>query len=225
MVNPIGEILPLATGVAISPMPIIAIILMLFSKRAKSNSLTFLVGWVLGLSVVSGVVISIASTQNISSGGAPSTAASIVRLLLGVLLLFLAAKQWRSRPKPGEQATMPKWMKTIDAFTPGKTLGLALLLSALNPKNVPLTLAAALDIAQANLSSFESIVMLAIFILIGSITVAAPVVVFLVMGDKAAKTLDGWKVWLTESNATVMFVLFLVLGLVVFGKGISSIFG
>ena len=38
----------MAVGVAISPVPIIALILMLFTKRATSNSLSFAAGWVIG---------------------------------------------------------------------------------------------------------------------------------------------------------------------------------
>jgi len=51
----IGEILPLALGVAISPVPIIAAILMLLSPKAKSTSVGFLLGWVLG--IVAAVVV------------------------------------------------------------------------------------------------------------------------------------------------------------------------
>ena len=225
MTNPMGEFLPLAAGVAMSPLPIIAIILMLFSKRAKSNSLAFLFGWVLGLTIVCEVVLFVAGTQNFAPSSEPSTAASIVRLLLGMLLLSLAARQWKSRPKPGEQPTMPKWMRNIDSLGPGKALGLAFLLSAVNPKNLPLALTAALDIAQAGLSSIQSAIMLCLFIVIGSITVAGPVADYLVMGNKASETLDAWKSWLTENNATVMFVLFLVLGVVLLGKGISGFSG
>jgi len=50
-----GEILTFAIGVAISPVPIIAVILMLFSSRAKVNGPMFLLGWVVALAVVSGV--------------------------------------------------------------------------------------------------------------------------------------------------------------------------
>jgi hypothetical protein len=50
----IGEVLTFAIGVAISPVPIIAVILMLFSGRAKVNGPMFLVGWVVALAVVSG---------------------------------------------------------------------------------------------------------------------------------------------------------------------------
>ena len=48
----ISEVLPFAIGIAISPIPIIAIILILFSNRATANGLAFLFGWVAGLAVV-----------------------------------------------------------------------------------------------------------------------------------------------------------------------------
>jgi hypothetical protein len=225
MTSPIGDILTPAVGVAISPVPIIAVVLMLFSKKAKSNSLAFLLGWVLGLTIVGGIVIYIAGTQDLSPGSGPSTAASAIRLLLGLLLLFLAAKQWKKRPRPGEEPEMPKWMETIDSFTRVKALGLALLLSGVNPKNLVLTMAAALSIAQANLSSLQNFVLLGIFVIIGSITVAIPVIVYLIRGNKAAKTLNEMKSWLTHNNATVMFVLLLILGVDLVGRSIAELWG
>src|SRR5215204_1252750 len=51
MTSVVGEILPLAIGVAISPIPIIAAILMLLSPRAKSMSVAFLIGWIVGIVV------------------------------------------------------------------------------------------------------------------------------------------------------------------------------
>ena len=50
MLDVIGEILPSAVGVAISPVPIISVILMLFTAKAKTNGPASLVGWVIGLS-------------------------------------------------------------------------------------------------------------------------------------------------------------------------------
>jgi hypothetical protein len=49
----IGAILPLALGVAISPIPIIAVILMLLSPKARTNGPAFVLGWVSGLAAVS----------------------------------------------------------------------------------------------------------------------------------------------------------------------------
>ena len=57
----IGEILPLAVGIAISPIPIIAAILMLLSPRAKTTSVGFLLGW------LAGIVIAIALFTLLSS--------------------------------------------------------------------------------------------------------------------------------------------------------------
>ena len=56
MIHAIGEILPLAIGIAISPLPIIAVILMLTTPKARTNGPAFLAGWLLGLVVVAGVV-------------------------------------------------------------------------------------------------------------------------------------------------------------------------
>ena len=50
----ISEVLTFAVGVAISPVPIIAVILMLFSARARVNGPMFLLGWVFALGAVSG---------------------------------------------------------------------------------------------------------------------------------------------------------------------------
>ena len=50
----IAAVLPFAIGVAISPVPIIAVILMLFSSRAKVNGPMFALGWAVALAVVSG---------------------------------------------------------------------------------------------------------------------------------------------------------------------------
>ncbi len=150
MGNVISAILPLALGVAISPVPIIAVILMLFSQRARSNGSAFLLGWVLALAAVGSIVLVLASLGKISAGGTPSTLAYILKLLLGLLFLFLALRQWRGRPKAGEEPQMPKWMATIDTFTAGKAFGLAALLAGVNPKNLALTLAAALSTGQSH---------------------------------------------------------------------------
>lgn len=84
MGNVIGSILPQALGVAISPVPIIAVILVLFSKRARSNGLAFLVGWVLALTIV-GLVVLLANAGKISAGGTPSTVSYLIKLALGLL--------------------------------------------------------------------------------------------------------------------------------------------
>ena len=219
----IGGILPLAIGVAISVLPIIALILMLITPRARGNGLAFLAGWVLGLVIVGGSVLVIAGVAGVSSSSGPSTAAYAIKLLLGVLFLLLATRQWHSRPAPGEQPPAPKWLAALDTFGPGKSLGLGAALSGVNPKNLILTIGAAASIAQAGLPGGQQASVLAVFIALGSVTVATPLVIYLAMGAKAAGILDGWRTWLAANNAAVMLVLFLVFGVLLVGQGIAGL--
>ncbi len=225
MGSAIGDTLPLAVGVAVSPLPIVAIILMLFSKRAKSNGLAFVLGWMLGIVVVGGIVLALGNAANISSGGESGMTTSVLRLALGLLLLGVAVRNWRKRPKPGEDLHLPKWMAGLDALMPTKALGLGALLSGLNPKNLAFIVGASLAIIQASLSIGQTIVVFAVFVIIASCTVAGPAIFYAAGGEKAATTLDRMKVWLLANNATVMAVLCLVLGAVLLGKGISGLFG
>ena len=139
----ISEVLTFAVGAAISPVPIIAVILMLFSQRAKLNGPMFLAGWVLALAVVSGVTYVLADASNASTSSTATDTISWGKIVFGVLFLLLAARQWRSRPAPGAEPQMPKWMAGIETLSPGKALGLGLLLDGLNPKNLLLTIGAA----------------------------------------------------------------------------------
>lgn len=216
----IGQILGFAVGVAISPVPIIALILMLFSKRATSNSLAFLVGWLLGLTVVSVIVLAIGleSSDGDSGGG-------WAKVIIGVLFLLLAVKQWRGRPGEGDEPHMPAWMSTIDEFTIAKAFGVAVILSAVNPKNLGLTIAAAASIGAAGLDVGQESVVVAVYVVLASITLIVPVVGYLAARERMTPVLDTMKVWLVGNNATVMAVLFVVLGAKLLGDGISILSG
>jgi threonine/homoserine/homoserine lactone efflux protein len=197
--------------------PIIAAILMLFSTKAGSNSVAFLVGWLLGLGAVAAIVLAIGlegSDGDAESGG-------WVKLIIGALFLFLAVKQWRGRPLPGEEPQMPAWMASIDEFTAAKAFGLGVLLSGVNPKNLGLTIAAAATIGAVGLPASEETVVVIVYVLLASCTLIVPVVGYLAAKERMAPVLDTMKVWLMANNATVMAVLFAVLGAKVLGDGIS----
>lgn len=218
----IGDLLPSAIGVALSPVPIIAVILILGTPKARSNGPAFALGWVLGLIIVSVIVLLVASGSDDPDSGS-SDAVNVVKLLIGVLFLLLAFKQWQGRPKPGEEATLPKWMSTIDSFAPGKSLVLGAALSGANPKNLALTLAAAASIAQAGLDGGESAIAVAVFVVIGSLTVAGPVLFFMFASDRAAQPLASIKEFMSAHNAVIMMVVLLVLGGKLLGNGIAGL--
>ena len=219
----IGEILPYALAAAISVAPIIAIILMLVTPKAKTNGTAFAVGYVLGFALIGTIVLLLSSGKNYSSSSGPTQTASIIKLLLGLLLLVAAVREWRGRPKEGEKPKMPKWMGAIDSFTAAKALGIGILLSAVNPKNLAMSIATALSIAQANIPTGQEIGVLIIYIVLGASTVLAPVVVYVAMGDRAARILGGWRTWLADNNTVLTALLLLVFAVVLIGKGITGL--
>jgi len=219
----VGEVLTFAIGVAISPVPIIAVILMLFSQKARVNGPAFLAGWVLALAVISTVAYVIADESDASTSSSASDTISWGKIVLGVLFLLLAGRQWRSRPAPGVEPEMPKWNQGTDSFSPGKALGLGVLLTGVNPKNLILTLGAATGLAQLGLSTGDAVGSIVVFVVVASLTIAVPVVYYLVGGEKAKTALDSRKRWLGMHNAAVMTVLFLVLGVHLIAKGIPPL--
>lgn len=221
----IGGALPSALGVALSPIPIIAVILMLGTPRARSDGPAFAVGWVAGLSVVSALVLVVTSVTGDASTSGSSTSDSInwIKVGLGAVLVILARKQWLQRPAPGETAELPQWMATIDSLPPGKALGAGLALSALNPKNLVLTLAASASIAQVPGITFgEEVVAVAVFVLIASVTTVGAVLVYFVGGRRASAWLAGVKEFMAAHNAVIMMVILLVIGAKLIGDGIGA---
>jgi threonine/homoserine/homoserine lactone efflux protein len=219
----IGDLLPLALGVAISPIPIIAVILMLLSKRAARTSVGFLLGWTVGIVAVTVIVIVLVGQAGDTSTGKPSTVSSIIKIALGSLLMLMAGMQWRKRPKDGETGAMPKWMAAIDDFTFVKAAGLGLALSAANPKNLIMCVGAGTTVGAAHLSNGQDVVAVVIFTVIAACSVAVPVVGYLSAKDKMAAPLTNLRAWLTRNNATVMAVLLLVIGVALIGKGIGAL--
>ena len=219
----IGEILPYAVAASITVSAIVGIILMLVTPKAKTNGTAFAVGYVLRFALVGTIVIVLAGGEDYSSGSGPTQTVSIIKLLLGLLLLVAAVRQWRGRPREGETPKLPKWMGTIDSFRAGKSFGLGVLLSAVNPKNLAMSLAAGLAIAQAAIPTGQEVVVLIIYIVISASTVLAPVVVYFAMADRAAAILGGWRKWLEENNAVVTAVVLLVLAAVLIGQGITGL--
>jgi hypothetical protein len=219
----ISVVLTYAVGVAISPTPIIAAILMLFSARARVNGPMYLAGWVAAIGAISAAAYFLADAGDAATDETASDTVSWGQLAVGVFFLLVAAKQWRSRPAPGVQPEMPKWMTGIDSFSPGKALTLGLLLAGVNPKNFLLSAGAGAALAQVGPSTTEAVVSWLVFVVVGSITIAGPVVYYLVGGEKARAALDAMKEWLGVHNAAVMTVLFLFFGVKLIADALPAV--
>ncbi len=212
----IGDIIPLAVGIAISPLPIIAAILMLFSDHAGRTSSGYLVGWVVGIVLATGVFTVLSGSVGASD---QPTGVSWVKVGLGAVLMSAGLREWRGR---NEKKGPPKWMAAIDRMGFGQALGLGFALSAINPKNLLMAVAAGVAIGAGGLSVGDDVLVIAIFTVIAASTVAVPVIAYALAKDRMRGPLNEAKSWLDEHNSAVMAVLFLVIGAVLVGKGIGG---
>ncbi|ACU75404.1 conserved hypothetical protein [Catenulispora acidiphila DSM 44928] len=219
----IGAMLGSAVGVAISPLPLIAMVLLLATPRGRADGLAFCAGWLLSLTLVGTVMLLIGAGEDADEGSAPATWVSWLTLVLGVLFAFLAVGQWKARPRPGRPARTPGWMAGLDRTTPARAAGLGALLSGANPKNLALTVGAAAGIAGATSQPGARAVALVLFVLIGSLCVLVPLGVYLAGGKKAAATLEGWKDWMATHNAAIMTTVLAVLAAKYVGDALANL--
>jgi hypothetical protein len=219
----IGGSLALAVGIALSPIPIIAVVLMLTTPRARANGPAFVLGWLLGLGVVGAIVLAVAGPANASTSGAPATWVSWLKIILGAGLLLIAVRQFRGRPHGEDQAPMPKWMGAIENFKPAAALGAGVLLAGANPKNLLLAVAGAATIAQTGIAGAQQAIAYLIFAVIATIGVGTPVVIYFAMGERSQELLGKLKNWMGQHNAVIMSVLCLIIGAKLIGDAISAL--
>jgi hypothetical protein len=215
----IGQLLPLGVGVAISPISIMAVIMMLTSGRDAAGGLSYALGWVVGITLITVVALVVTSESSGGKASSSSTGAAVAQLILGIALVALAVMRWRKR---GADAA-PKWMTALESVGPAKAAGLGLLLAAAKPKNLLLSVSAGLVIGTRALSVGGQVIAVAIFVALASLTIAGPVGYYLLRSAKARVTLQSWRSWLATNNAAVIAVLLLVIGVSLLGNAITGL--
>lgn len=221
----IGQMLPLAVGVAVSPMPIVAMILMLMSSKGRATGVAFALGWLGGIGPAGAVLLLLAGPADTGTEQDSPTWVGVLQLVLGLALLLLAVRQWRGRPRGDAEPPVPKWMDAVSSFTAVKAAGLAVALGVVNPKNLVFLVGGATAVAQSGASSSGQAVAWTLFTIIAGIGVVAPLVVYLALGDKAVHVLDEVKAWMIHNNTAIMAVLCLVIGAKLLGQGIAALAG
>lgn len=219
----IGALLPLAVGVALSPVAIVGVTLMVASERGPQTAPAFVGGWVAGIGVVGAIVLLLADPANVSGGGSGMTASGWIVLLLGVLLLALAAAERRRRPEADEPGRLPSWLAEVELMPPLRAFSLAAVRAVAYPKNLILTVAGALTIAQAGLPTGRAAIALVVFTAVAAATIAGPVVAVLAMGERVDWLLTRARGRLVRERLMVTFAAELVLAFVLIGDGLATV--
>lgn len=218
----IGAVLPTALAVALSPFPLIGIVLILAGPRGRRNGLLFTAGWIAGLGIVATLVVAVLGGAH--DPDSPSSAiADWARILAGGALIALGARKWWRRPRAGEESRTPRWTASLDDVSASRALLLGALLSGANPKNLVLTASAAASIAEAGTDDTDLALAVTVFVLIGSCTVLGAVVVHLLGGERAVSFLDGVRRFMVGNSTVITVIVFLLLGAGILGDGLTGL--
>lgn len=221
MVPVLADLLTLGVGIAISPIAIVAVILLATSGKGRTAGTAFVLGCYAFAVVFLGVLVVVGRTARTDEpeSGAHVTV-DVVEILLGVVLLVLAVRQWRRRASHDP----PGWMAKLDGLTVVGAFLVGVLISGpLSPKDLPLLVAAGGRIAQADLAVGEVIAVILIFSLMGVTAVLVPWIISVIAPDSVEARLSGMRTWLTSNHAVIMTILFLILGFKLIGSGVADL--
>jgi hypothetical protein len=219
----ISSSMPLAVAIALSPIPIIAVLLMLTSRQARVNGAAFVAGWLAGLGVTGAIILALARTAGAGKPSGPAVWMGSIEATLGIVLLLAAAWQFRRRPRRGNEPPLPKWMATIDRTSPPAAGGLAVVLSGANPKNLVLAAGGAAVIARTGIPEGQQAIAYGVFALVATFGAGIPVLMYFAMGERSARVLAVVKGWMIQHSAVIVSVLCLVIAAKLIGDAVSAL--
>ena len=224
MAQGIGAVLAFAVGVAISPVPIIAVTLMLFSAARPGERL--------GVPTRLGPGGRRRQRRRLHPrrpGRCGHQQHGSRHHCLGQDRASACSsccwplRNWQNRPAPGTKPAMPKWMAGVDALTPAKAFGLSLLLAGSNPKNLILARVGRRGARRARAFDGRGRRFADRLRRRRQPQHRGAGRLRLVGGEKAKARLDEMKDWLVLHNDAVMAVLFLVFGAELIADGLPSL--
>ncbi|WP_382305055.1 GAP family protein [Herbiconiux sp. UC225_62] len=113
-----------------------------------------------------------------------------------------------------------KWMAKVTTLGPIPSLGVGFVLM-LRPKNLLLTIAAGVAIGAGGATVSEVVVGIALFVVLGISTLAAPIIFAVVDPSRMRRPLEETRIWIEGNSATVTTIVVLVLGTVIVGSGLA----
>jgi hypothetical protein len=217
----VGQKLPDAIGIALSAMPIAGLLLMLTAAQAgQAKALAYTLGWMFALS--GAVTLTTLAGQAVTQalGGGTVIWVGILEILLGVIQLYLGFITFRRRPKTPSDVEEPRWMKAVGRMSVGSAFVFGILMIVTNAKNLSLSIAAGASFVRAKLSIGQLVASIAVFTLIGSITILGPMLLTLLAPKRSASFLVAAREWLIANNVIILTLVFWIVGAIILASGL-----
>ena len=231
------SLIPPALGIVLSPLAVLAVIAVLLSERARLNSLAFLIGRVTGITVAVAGGYLVLRALDVQAKPQQALWLVLLHFLLALVLLVGAGyvllrgrqrgREMAAARTPAEVAEaapqLPGWLQSVDRFTPARTLAMGLGLFLLNPIDVSCAVIGALTVVLSGISTTAQVAVLAVFIAVGSISVAIPVIILQIRGDAAKDSLERMRAWIAGNPHVLKAALLVVIAIMQLSKGLESL--
>ena len=217
----LGSLLPLGVAAAVSTVPILVTILILLSENRNRSALAYLIGWVVGTLFLVTVGTVAASSLPEPRPRQPDTIVGALEILLGVGMVSLGILAFRRRQERAS-GQEPKWAQAVGAFGAGRSLGLGLALN-LRPKSVLLCAAAGLALDSANDGVEVTAVLVLVYTVVATSTVAVPIIATLISPTRMEPRLVEARKRLDDNGRLVSGAMMVMIGMLLVAAGITHL--
>jgi hypothetical protein len=220
----IVDLLPLIVGAAVVPLYAIVVLVLLQTEGGLLKTIAFVAGGVtvrLVQGILFGLVIGAACKENSEPG--PKLIVSTLLLIVGILLLVTAFKQWRKQDDP--DAPTPQWMSVVSGLSASKAVGAGAFYPTIAIKQWVLTLSAIGVVGEAGLGRAASVGVYLFFVLASQTLVLAPMLAYAIAPHRTANPLKATRAWLERNNQAIVIVMSLIIGTWLLFKGITGLLG
>lgn len=218
----IGELVPIAVAVAISPMHLLAVTVMLLASGGHRVAGAFVAGRTAGTAVLV-VLFSVVIGPVEYAIPLPGHVTAVGKIVIGAATVALAAGQWLRHAGRDTEPRTPKWLTEVGSFSTPKAFGLGGLVSIASAKNLALCLAGGVVIRSVPLQVWQITVAIVIFTVLGSAALTTMMVVARVGGTRIRSALENWRDWLLRHQVRVLSVVLLVVGIIISAMGAAEL--
>ncbi len=202
------DLVLIGVAMALYPVALTIFILILASRHGTRKGAAFIFGWLAALAAVAAVTILATDNTPPATETAPAKGILVVKILLGLVLLFLAERQRRRMGQPRPQKQEPRWQARIDDMSALFAVGLG----AFFQPSV-FVVSAAATITGAKLSSAADYFSLLLFGLVSVSTYLALDVYSAVRPERSAEVLTHLKSWIDRHKDLIIVIVAAAVGL------------
>jgi len=225
MTELILSLIPLAIAAALQPPQVIALVILLQTRRGVANGLAYIVGMIffrLFLGGIFWVLISNVEKTVETKGGNFSLLVGTVILVLGILMLVHALREGFSAH--GEDEAAASWLDKLQDVTPFRSTLVGIGFLALDPKDWLVDISVINLIADTDLSGLNNLLAFLAYILMAQALLLIPLILSVFIPKRTQEGLTRLTAWMRRQERAIEIVFALIFGLLFIYTG-SDILG